>query len=59
MTILGWGIGLASNAWDVDGTHDRSPGPREEQISHEMHALRSRTRAGFDVIGTQQNGEMR
>jgi hypothetical protein len=59
MKIVGWGIGLAFNAWDVYGAHDRSPGPREEQISHEMHALRSRTRAGFDVIGTQQNGARR
>jgi len=59
MTIVGWGISLAFNAWDVCGTHDRSPGPREKQISHEMHALRSRTRAVFDVNGTQQNGAMR
>ena len=59
MTIVGWGIGVAFNAWDVSGTHDRSPGPSEEQISHETHAMRSRTRAVFDVIGTQQNGVMR
>ena len=59
MTIVGWGIGLACNAWDVYRKHDRRPGPTEEQISHELHALRSRTRAGFDVIGTQQNGARR
>lgn len=59
MTISGEGIGLAFNAWDVYRGHDRKPGPAEEQIGHEMHALRSRTRAGLDVIGTQQNGATR
>ena len=59
MTIGGWGIGLAFNAWDVHRRHDLRPGPTEEQISHGTHGVRSRTRAGFDVIGTQQNGARR
>lgn len=27
MTIVGWGIGVAFNAWDVSGTHDRARVP--------------------------------
>ena len=35
--ILGWGIGLAANAWDVYGT---TP-PTEEEIRREEERLRS------------------
>ena len=34
--ILGWGIGVAFNAWDVY----RRPFPTEGQIRHEMDDLR-------------------
>jgi uncharacterized membrane protein len=34
--ILGWGIGLAFNAWDVYRRHDYT----EEQINREMNRLR-------------------
>ena len=35
--ILGWGIGLAFNVWDV-----YSPGPSENRIEAEMRRLRER-----------------
>jgi hypothetical protein len=56
MTIVGWGSGLVLNAGDIYSTHERRPSPTEEQISDDTNSLRSRTRAGFDVIGTEQNG---
>ena len=34
--LLGWGIGVIFNAWDVY----RRPAPTEEQIRREMEALR-------------------
>ena len=36
--IMGWGIGLAFNAWDVY----RRQVPTEEQILHEIEELRRR-----------------
>lgn len=40
---LGWGIGLAFNAWDVYYRRDgRRHAPTQEQIRREMDALRPR-----------------
>lgn len=37
--IVGWGIGVVANAWDVYGGGDV---PTEGQIEHEMQKLRER-----------------
>ena len=36
--IVGWGIGVVMNAWDVYGRHEMS----EEEIKHEMERLDKR-----------------
>ena len=41
---IGWGIGLAFNAWAVYRSDDRRRVPNEEQIRREMDALMSSPR---------------
>jgi hypothetical protein len=42
--ILGWGIGLAGNAWDVYGRQEIT----EDEIRREQDRLRSRSSSGID-----------